>query len=104
MGMGRAAAHIVLLLAAVCKSGAKDIKEMCLSSASKKGCFDQASAECGSKWEEEDPSSARFCSVQDRFCLVKYSRVHRDCCIKTFCKGSVVSPSQHALLICISRF
>ena len=87
MGMGRA--HIVLLLAVVCKSGAED-EEMCLSSASKKGCFDQASAECGSKWEE-DPSSARFCSVQDRFCLVKYSRVHRDCCIKTFCKGSIIS-------------
>ena len=89
MGMGRRA-HIVLLLASVvCKSGAED-EEMCLSSASKKGCFDQASAECGSKWEE-DPSSARFCSVQDRFCLVKYSRVHRDCCIKTFCKGSIIS-------------
>ena len=80
---------LILLLSVVCKSDAKDEKgeEMCLSSASKKDCFDRASADCGSKWEE-DPPSTRLCSEVDRFCLVKYSRVHRDCCIKTYCKGS----------------
>ena len=88
--------HILILLAVVCKSGAKD-KGMCLSSVSKKGCFDKASADCGSKWEE-DPSATRLCSERDRFCLFKYSRVHRDCCIKTFCKGSIISSTARIVM------
>ena len=35
--------RILILLAVLCKIGAKDMKELCLSSVSKKGCFDKAS-------------------------------------------------------------
>ena len=84
--------NILILFAVFCKSDAKD-EELCISSMHKKNCFDKASADCGSKWEE-DPSLTRLCPLQDRFCLVRYSRVHRDCCIKTFCKG-IINFSMH---------
>ena len=94
IGMGCLHALILLSLM-VCETGARE-KELCISSESKKGCFEKASADCGSKWEQEE--EARLCSEQDRFCLVKYSRVHRDCCIKASCKGRTVSLSMRIVL------
>ena len=87
IGMGCVHALILFPLM-LCEIGARE-KELCISSESKKGCFDKASADCGSKWKEEE-ETARLCSEGDRFCLVKYSRIHRDCCIKAFCKGRMV--------------